>query len=207
MPNYNPNRSSQLSRSANHLPFVALLHGQCRACPVLRSLAPRRLFYRTFELLLLCMHKARDGPPAKAKHAGCIPMKSQRASKSRVETASFAGEPELSKLGTNTGVYAARGAAACGWAEAKDGTIRLCLALTAAARQQSQRRKPMVVQWPRGKVPGLLTEPACMPAYPPTYRKNPRRNCFYISRGSAAAHCKPIPTARSEGYPAPQVHC
>ena len=47
--------SSPLSRSTNHLPCVAFLCGGCRACPVLlRSLAPRRRFFMTFELLLLC---------------------------------------------------------------------------------------------------------------------------------------------------------
>jgi len=94
----------------------------------------------------------------------------------------------LSKLGTDTGVGAARGKATCGWAvcangkhgEAKDDAIRLCLALAAAARRQTQRRKPMALQWPRGRAPGLLTEPAldppvCPPAHP-THRKNPRRN-------------------------------
>ena len=125
------------------------------------------------------VHKARDGPPAKAKHAGCKPIKSQHTSKPRAETASFAGEPALSKL-------AARGAAACGWAvcangthgEAKDDAIRLCLALAAAARQQTQRRKPVAVQWPRDRAGHLDTsqDPPAWPPAQPTHRKKTRRN-------------------------------
>ena len=88
----------------------------------------------------------------------------------------------LTKLGTDAGLGAARGAAACGWAvcangthgEAKDDAIRLCLALAAAARQQTQRRKPMAVQWSRGRAPGLLTGPTCMPACPPHTPQKPR---------------------------------
>jgi len=109
----------------------------------------------------------------------------------------FAGEPALSKLGTDTGVGAARGAAACGWVvcandthvEAKDVAIRLFLTLVAAARQQIQRKKLMAVQWPRGREPTVVSSqypPVCPPAHP-THRKNLRQNGDRTTRKSTVS--------------------
>jgi len=119
----------------------------------------------------LCMRKARDWPPAKANHARCIPMKSQRASKPRAETASFAGEPALSKLGTETGVGAARGDSAV------LGSGRRC----APATPTEEAHGCSVAS---GHLESSQDPPVCPPAHP-THRESdvPLRMKFSSTNG------------------------